>query len=193
MSETVDFWRGDFGRDYTKRNRVRWADRVPLLSHVVELTGATSFLDVGCNAGWNMQALRSINPELMMSGLDVNLDALKEAQAEGFDVSEGRADQAEEIFGHGAADLVVTSGVLIHIAPDDLVKSMKSIKDASKQWVLAIEYYAQEETEINYRGNAGRLWSRPYARFYEALGLSLVETGDASGYDSCQYWLMSKD
>lgn len=192
MSETVDFWKGEFGRDYTVRNRVKWAERVPFLNHIVELTGATSFLDVGCNAGWNMQALRSINQQFTMSGLDVNLDALKEAQAEGFDVVEGRADQAEELFGHGAADLVMSSGVLIHIHQDDLLKSMKSIKDASSRYVLAVEYYSPEEKEISYRGNAGRLWSRPYGQMYVAMGLSLVESGDASGYDQCMYWLLEK-
>jgi pseudaminic acid biosynthesis-associated methylase len=192
MSETSDWWKGDFGSEYQRRNIVTWENRVPFWEHIVELTQATSFLDVGCACGWNMLALRRINENFEMSGLDVNLDALREAQRSGLDVMEGTADKAEELFGHNAAQVVVTSGVLIHVAPADLVKTMKSIMDASSQYVVAVEYDSPEEVEVNYRGHAGRLWKRPFGKLYEAMGLSLVETGEAQGFDSCQYWLMER-
>ncbi len=135
-------------------------------------------------------ALRDINPDLMMSGVDVNADALAEAQ--GFDVLEGRADQVAELFGTGVADLVITSGVLIHIAPQDLKASMQAIVDVSAGYVLAIEYDSQEDREIEYRGNTGKLWARPFGKLYEELGLSLVEHGPATGYDQCHFWLLEK-
>ena len=192
MSETVEWWKGDFGAEYTKRNRVNWRDRVPFWEHIIEETNAQSFLDVGCNAGWNLQAIRSINSEYLMSGLDVNRGALEEATAAGFDVMEGRADQAAELFGPMAADLVVTSGVLIHIAPEDLTAAMKSIAEASAKYVLAIEYDAHEAAEVVYRGHTGRLWRRPYGKLYQDLGLTLVETGPAQGYVECNFWLLEK-
>lgn len=190
--ETVEFWRGDFGNDYGRRNKPDWRERVPLLTNILEQTGATSFLDVGTNAGFNLHALRSISEEYIMSGIDVNRQALDLAQAAGFDVEEGRADQVVEMFGEGAAELVITSGVLIHIAPDDLTAAMTAIRDASSHYVLAIEYDSDVEREINYRGNTGRLWARPFGKLYEALGMSLVEMGVANGYDSCNYFLMEK-
>jgi hypothetical protein len=127
-----------------------------------------------------------------MSGLDVNAQALAEALAAGLDVSEGRADQAVELFCRSAAELVVTSGVLIHIAPEDLTAAMQSIIDASSKYVLAVEYEADTAQEVEYRGYAGRLWKRPYGKLYEALGLSLVEFGPAAGFDQCTYWLLEK-
>lgn len=190
--ETVEFWKGDFGRDYTARNRVRYQDRIPLLTRIIETTGANSVLDVGCNAGWNMLALREINDEIAMSGVDVNQQALEEAANHGFDVIEGRADQVGELFSPGCADLVITSGVLIHIAPQDLSASMRAIVDASSAYVLAIEYDSANEREIEYRGNKGKLWARPFGRLYEQMGLSLVEHGPAEGYDQCHFWLMEK-
>jgi pseudaminic acid biosynthesis-associated methylase len=193
MSETVDFWRGDFGSEYLARNRVQWRDRVPFWRRIIETTGATSVLDVGCNAGWNLLALREVNPELMMSGVDVNQQALKEAAGHGFDVMESPADKIHELFAPGSCDLAVTSGVLIHIAPEDLRAAMQAIVDVSSQYVLAIEYDSGEEREIDYRGNTGKLWARPFGRLYEELGLSLVEHGTAEGFDQCTYFLLSKD
>jgi pseudaminic acid biosynthesis-associated methylase len=189
---TEEFWQGPFGTDYLARNRVDWKERVPFWQHIVELTGATSFLDIGTNAGWNLHALRSISPEFTMSGVDINIEALREAQAAGFDVAEVPAHAVVETFGPGAAELVVTSGVLIHIAPDDLPKTLAAIHDASSRYVLAIEYAGDVETEVEYRGNAGKLWRRPFGELYMQRGLSLVETGVAQGFRDCTYWLMEK-
>lgn len=190
---TIDFWAGEFGREYTNRQRVDYRDRIALLSHIIDHTGASTFLDVGTNEGHNLKALRDINHEYQMSGIDVNPDALAKASSAGFDVHLGRADEAVNLFGESAAELVITSGVLIHVAPEDLKASMAAIRDASSAYVLAIEYDSQNEREINYRGHAGKLWARPFGELYKALGLSLVETGTAEGYNDCTYWLLAKD
>lgn len=191
--QTEDFWRGEFGKQYTERNRVDYRARVPFWQYIVDATNATEFLDVGCNAGWNLRALRSINDQFGLSGVDVNVEALKEAQAEGFDVVESPADRVVEVFGPKAAQLTVTSGVLIHVAPLDLLRVMTAIRDVTSQYVLAVEYESDEEREIEYRGHGGKLWARPFGKLYEALGLSLVEYGQAEGFDRCTYWLMSRD
>lgn len=189
---TEEFWQGPFGTEYLARNRVDWKERVPFWQHIVELTSASSFLDVGTNAGWNLHALKSLNPDFTMSGVDINLDALQEAKAAGFDVELAPAHAVAELFGPGAAELVVTSGVLIHIAPDDLPKTLAALHDVSARYVLAIEYAGDVETEVEYRGNAGKLWRRPFGQLYMERGLSLVETGAAQGFRDCQYWLMEK-
>lgn len=193
MNDTVALWAGEFGDAYTERNNPNWRDRLPFWEHIIDLTNAQSFLDVGTNVGHNLQAIRSINAEYIMSGIDVNRAALDHAQAAGLDVVEGRADQVLELFGPQAANLVVTSGVLIHIAPEDLTPVMQSIIATSSQYVLAVEYDAQEEAVVEYRGHLDKLWRRPYGRLYEALGLSLVEFGErAQGYDQCAWWLLEK-
>ena len=147
---------------------------------------------LGCNAGWNMQALRTIDTKLAMSGVDINDHALDLAKAVGLDVEKVAAWDIAEHFGADVCDLVITSGVLIHVAPDDLQRTMKAIRDTTKRWVVAIEYDAPEETEVTYRGHAGKLWKRPYGELYKALGLALVEFGPAVGFDDCTYWLMEK-
>lgn len=188
------FWAGDFGNEYSDRNQVDWALRVPLLQRMIDQTGAESFLDVGCNAGWNLMALRKISPDFMMSGVDVNHQALLQAAAEGFDIinmpASAIADSDE--LGYGCAEMVITSGVLIHIPPSELGDVMSAIVKASSRYVLCIEYDAPAETMIEYRGHQHRLWKRPFGQLYEALGMSVLETGVAEGYVDCTYTLLDK-
>jgi len=191
-SDTKALWAGTFGDEYTDRNRVDWEKRMPFWQHIVDLTGARSFLDVGCNAGWNMRALRKIDPDYEMSGIDINRRALEQALRDGLDVHELPADELVKEFGTGAAELVVTSGVLIHVPPDDLPRTMAAILDVSQRWVLAIEYQAPETKEVEYRGSLGRLWKADFGQLYMDRGLSLVETGVADGFDRCHYWLLEK-
>ena len=194
MSETVEFWKGDFGRQYTERNRaVDWKARVPFWKHIADVTEAISFLEVGCNIGTNLKAIREVLPEVaIMSGVDVNRDALAMAQTSGFDVVECAAAEIGTIWLPESADIVFTSGVMIHVSPDELPATMQAIVDMAKTWVLAVEYADTQETEVEYRGHAGRLWRRPYGDLYQARGLSLEEQGEAQGFDACRYWLLRK-
>jgi spore coat polysaccharide biosynthesis protein SpsF len=188
------FWAGEFGAEYTARNQVDWSLRVPLLQRMIDQTGAETFLDVGCNAGWNLMALRKISPDFMMSGVDVNHQALLQAAAEGFDVINMPASaiaDADEL-GPECAQMVITSGVLIHIPPAELDAVMRSIVAASSRYVLCIEYEHPVEAMVEYRGHQHRLWKRPFGELYARLGMSVLETGVADGYVDCRYWLMEK-
>lgn len=187
-----DFWAGPDGTDYTKRNRVDWTLRLPFWQRILDATNAASFLEVGMNAGWNFEAIRKLAPEAVMSGVDLNEDALREALAKGLDVEVLAGDRVAEFFGAGACELSFTSGVLIHVPPEDLVQTMAAIRDVSSQYVLAVEYHSDYAQAIEYRGREGLLWKRDYGKLYVDMGLSLVETGAAEGFDDCRYYLLEK-
>jgi hypothetical protein len=90
---------------------------------------------------------------------------------------------------------VFTAGVLIHVPPVDLPETLVSIVNASKRWVLAIEYEAASEEPVPYRGHEERLWRRPFGLQYEAMGLEVEDRGQlgpGDGFDFTTYWLLRK-
>lgn len=184
-------WAGDFGSEYTRRNRVEWEKRVPFWRMMLQITQARSVLDVGCNAGWNLRAIRAIDKDIWGVGVDVNNRAVVEARTEGLDAVvipvSGIAIHFPAVF-----DIVCTSGVLIHVAPARLQEAMQNIVDASKRWVLAVEYESDKEEEVVYRGNTDRLWKRPFGKLYQAMGLEVMAQTDADGFDQCRAWLLQK-
>jgi pseudaminic acid biosynthesis-associated methylase len=186
------FLRGSFGSEYLKRNRVQWNLRVPFWDDIINWVEPQSVLEVGANAGWNLRAIKSIRSDIDLKGVDVNPDAIAEANAAGFDVEEMSALDVGSRW-PSEFDLVATCGVLIHISPDHIHQAMDSIIAASRQYVLAVEYASKVEEEVAYRGHAERLWRRPFASMYEDKGLILIEKGDAgNGFDRCEYALMRK-
>jgi pseudaminic acid biosynthesis-associated methylase len=189
---TEDFWSGSFGDTYTERNRVDWRQRIPFWESALDFMAPGTMLEVGCNAGWNLMAIQTVNPDVEVQGVDVNAKAVAEASANGCQAQQLTALGVAGMFIPKSMDCVFTAGVLIHIAPNDLEATMRAIVQTSGKYVLAIEYDAEMETEVEYRGHKGKLWKRPYGKLYENLGMTLLSTGVAGGFDDCTYWLMER-
>lgn len=190
----VELWKNDFGDAYHSRNRVRWRDRIPFFETIAKLTQARSAFEVGCGPGWNLSALHAVGLR-RVAGCDVNKNALDEAQQVGLGVYDMAAKDCATKYGNAVYDLVFTAGCLIHILPNELPATMAAIVRTSRRHVLAIEYAALEETEVEYRGQMGALWKRPYGQLYEAMGLKCTESGFLGrdrGFDDCHYWLLEK-
>lgn len=196
MNQQEQQWAGDFGDEYLARNQVKWEDRVPFWQRMLDITNCASFLEVGCNAGWNMQAIRKVNSDVAITGIDVNETALLKAAGEGFDVEKISATEIIETFGHDCARMVFTAGVLIHVPPDAIDDVMAQIAIAATDFVLAVEYASDKEEAIEYRGNVDMLWRRPYGEMYQALGFNLIESGELGESDGfgkdCTYFLLEK-
>lgn len=189
MATGLDLWAGEFGDEYTKRNQVDWRARIPFWRQVIERTGARSCFEVGCNAGWNLSAIREVAPHVTTCGTDINKAACEQAAVAGHIVFNNLDFTAIP----RKAELVFTAGVLIHIEPEHLEEMMKAIIDKSYRWVVAVEYSADKEKAIEYRGYKDKCWKRPYGYLYTELGLSLEDTTwPVVGFDRCRAWLLEK-
>lgn len=191
MGANVAFWQGTFGTDYTARNRVQWPARIPFWRGILDRTCARSICEVGTNAAWNLTAIKYADQFVQTYGCEVNPMAHAQAVRAGFrvalqDADTYLADKDREF------DVVATCGMLIHVAPADLTRTMDAIIKASANYVLAVEYAAEQEEEVLYRGYTDKLWRRPYGQLYEKLGLQLVAQWDAEGFDRCHAWLLRR-
>jgi hypothetical protein len=77
----------------------------------------------------------------------------------GFDAYDGTAQNPGR-----TADLVFTSGVLIHIPPDELLAACQGIYDAAERYIVCIEYFSADPEEKPYRGR--KLWKRDFGSFW---------------------------
>lgn len=195
MTNCAAEWAGAWGDNYTARNRVDWRSRVPFWRNILDVTGARSVYEVGCNAGFNLSAIKRAYPDVRAYGVEINRTAAVQASMAGHSSPFCRevVDALDRVIVSNLFDLACTAGVLIHIPPDRLRDFMEVLVEASADYVLAVEYAADKEEEVEYRGRAGMLWRRPYGRLYEEMGLKLVRTGDAGhAFDRCTYWLLKK-
>jgi len=171
-------WKGGFGREYTDRNtfdpetlenlyRKNYGVSRSELNRefLADIAQDASLLEVGCNTGNQLMMLRQMG-WTNLSGVEL--------QPYAAEILRGRLPDVAVELGSALAlphpalafDVVFTSGVLIHISPQDLPRALDEIYRVSKKYIWGLEYYAAEATEVKYRNHSGLLWKTDFARGY---------------------------
>ncbi len=162
-TEQEKFWAGEFGDEYSERNRGAHivASKTALYSRLCAHLTVTSVLELGCNIGLNLQALRWLLPSASLTGVEIN----EKAAAKARDIPNVQIHHGSifEFKPDRVWDLVFTSGVLIHINPDELPRVYDLMYKASGRYIAMIEYYNPKPVEVNYRGHSGKLFKRDFA------------------------------
>lgn len=173
------FWSNEFGDEYTERNNFdqnqldnlyldyfgisRTELNKEFLSH---LPKDTKILEVGCNTGMQLLNLKNNLNFTHLHGIDVSKTGLKVAKQNLPDASLIEASALDLPFKDNYFDLVFTSGVLIHIAPENLYKVIDEIYRTSKKYIWACEYFSEKQQEIEYRGNKNVLWKNDFLAIF---------------------------
>lgn len=197
MEHQLKIWESEFGKDYTNRNIVDWRIRLPAFKRILEGLSISRVLEVGCNRGHNLVALSEFLETSDLVGVDPNRHAVEIARSSSLKVGFLYGHAYDLPFKDRIFDLVFTAGVLIHIPLNNLPIALSEIYRVSKRYILAIEYFADEETVIHYHGHNDLLWKRNFLRHYQTQfpDLLLVRDGFLSfeeGFDRTHYWLFEK-
>ncbi|HVV85916.1 MAG TPA: pseudaminic acid biosynthesis-associated methylase [Kofleriaceae bacterium] len=189
-------WRSSFGQHYTDRNDVERPARITTWRRIVAGLDVRRALEVGCNVGWNLRYLTEAGVPAVW-GVEPQTYAIERAR---------RADPSLTIvpgtafslpFRDRCFDLSFTSGVLIHISPDDLGRALDELYRVTDRYLIAIEYDHPDEVEVSYRGHEGALWKRDHGaaiarRFPSLKKLKSGPLGAADGYDDCTYHVFER-
>jgi len=161
-------WGGEFGDKYTKRNKdlsnfeYKDGDRLSIVhSFFYDIPRDASILEIGCNSGNMVQILHDMG-FTNITGIDINKSAI-DTVSEKFPEYEFIHSSIELFQMRRTYDLVFTSGVLIHIHPDNLPKVIEKMKALSKKWIFGFEYHSLKEEAINYSLGC---WSRDYPNLF---------------------------
>lgn len=175
----MDFWSGNFGKEYTERTFFpdldEW-DKFLLGRYGIKKTQmfedfiglldkGIKILEVGCNTANQLRALQHLG-FTNLYGIELQWYAVEKAKSITKNINIIQCSGFDTPFKDQYFDLVMTNGVLIHIAPKDLPGFMNEIYRCTSKYILGFEYYADQFTSINYRENVDRLWKADYAKIY---------------------------
>lgn len=208
LSEQEKFWIGDFGDQYLARNTLaRAASRQINLERRIlrpNSVNPDSILEFGCNIGINLVALARLFPQARLTGYEINQGAARQCEAnlaalcqkDMYKISNKSLFDADE----KSHDFVLSSGLLIHIAPELLPLAYRKIYEAASKYICMMEYYNPTPLEVEYRGNRGKLWKRDFAGEFMRMysDVKLVDYGfiwrndPVSPEDDATWFLMEK-
>jgi len=182
-----DFWSGEFGRQYSDRNtwdieeydkfyQSEWGKTRTKMNNdfIGMLPKESKILEVGCNVGMQLQLLQKMGYQNLY-GIELQWYAVEKAKSmsKGINIIQGTGFDIP--FKDNYFDIVVTNGVLIHIAPERYDSIIREINRCSKKYIWGFEYYSPELRELLYRGNAGFLWKNDFSKVYTNICPCLIE------------------
>lgn len=177
-TEQIQEWSGEFGKQYTDRNFMTLDEMENLWignygftrSHMNEkflrnIPLDVKILEVGSNIGNQLLCLQK-------AGF-TNLYGI-ELQSYAVEISKRRTNNINIIQGSAFDipykdlyfDIVFTSGLLIHIAPQDISNVLDEIYRCSKQFIWGAEYYFDQYINVPYREKNALMWKGNFSKIY---------------------------
>lgn len=171
-------WSGEFGKEYTDRNLMSLdeLDQLYVDNYGVRrteinekfLTGLDTdrILEVGCNVGNQLILLKKMGYTNLW-GIELQSHAVEIARnrTRGINIVKGSAFDIP--YKNGFFDLVFTSGVLMHISPEEINGALDEIYRCTNRYIWGFEYYSSSGYQaVNYRGDSNLLWKTDFAKLF---------------------------
>jgi len=185
-TEQLKIWQSQFGEEYTERAKIDVNARTRTFRETLRGIDIHGVLEVGCGKGDNLAALTNLGYRAI--GVDPLQFAVDKAREAGLIVF--KSDCFRLQFLDSSFGLVLSCGMLMHVASDDLNRAVKELWRVSSQYLLVAEYYAAEETVIPYRGHDNFLFKRDYGFIGEIVRGGIW--GKSDGFDDLHWWLFNK-
>lgn len=205
MNKQLKFWTGEFGNAYWERNQVtpeKLRSGVKAYRRIFQGIKVESVLEVGSNIGVQLSVIRKLlKSKVKLYAVEPNKIAFS-LLTKNKDLALTRAYNCDAFhlpFKDHSVDLVFTSGVLIHISPDNLIHATREIVRVAKRYVLCIEFFSHEPEEKAYRGNRNVFFKRDFGAFYLDHFPELVPVNygffwqrDVPLFANANWWLFEK-
>jgi len=178
--EQREFWKGEFGNEYIERNKSieegnqLYKERTGISfeevfkTMLIDVDKQSKILEIGCNVGIKLTILQKLG-YTNLTGIEINDKAFDIAKQNNSKIDFIHTSIEDFDVKNEKYDLVFTSNVLIHFSPKNLEIVIKKMYDLTKTYIFGFEYYADELTEVVYRGHNEKLWKQNFPNVFKRL------------------------
>jgi spore coat polysaccharide biosynthesis protein SpsF len=203
VTEQEAFWAGEFGHDYSIRNRLEASEVAAntfLFSNAFnELPRFSRILELGANVGLNVASLQHLYPAAQIEAVEINENAASELRKL---LPKEFVHQMPllEFTSSASFDIVIVKGVLIHQNPNSLGAIYQRLSDLTANYLFIAEYYSPQPVEVEYRGHREKLFKRDFAgEFMQSFPeFGILKSGFAYhsdspyGHDDVTWFVMAR-
>ena len=182
-TEQENFWIGDFGDEYIKRNEGKESSEGRDYQYINQFSKIflnnriliNSAIEIGANIGINLDSLKILFPKCKTFGIEINKKAhsiLKNKHNSFL----GSIYQFEDDVQY---ELSFSRTVLIHQNEKYLKKFYEKLFNLSSKYILIDEYFSPNPVMVNYRKHDNKLFKRDFAKelWNQFPELKLVDYG----------------
>ena len=171
-------WADKFGQEYTDRNLKTPEERDAIWNRNIGVTRtqinqeflsslnrSMRILEVGANYGTQLVFLQRMGFKHLY-GIELQSYAVEKSKSMTNNINLIQGNIFDIPFKDRYFDLVFTSGVLIHIHPEDINGAMDEIHRCTRRFIWGYEYFSKSYQDILYRENKELLWKCNFSELY---------------------------
>jgi pseudaminic acid biosynthesis-associated methylase len=202
-NQQEDFWMNRITESYIRDNTI-FDESLGLkawekILYKVDKSNIDSYLDCGSNIGRNIRFLNQLLPSASANIIELAEEPYNTCTTQ-FKIDQSFLGPIKNASFQTQFDFVFSSGVLIHVHPDDLINSMQRMFSLSSRYVMMAEYFNRTPVMIDYHGESDKLFKRDFGKmFIENFDCKIVDYGflwgfefDNAGFDDVTYWVFEK-
>lgn len=178
-TDQMNKWESEFGKKYTNRNTITTDEMNIMYCRNIGITrtklneiflsdlNINRILEVGCNIGIQLIILSKMGYKNLY-GIELQEYAVDKSKeiTKGKDIHIIKGSAFDIPYKDTFFDFVFTSGLLIHISPNDINSVLKEIYRCSKKYIWGYEYYSDIYESIKYRGENNLLWKTDFVKLF---------------------------
>jgi spore coat polysaccharide biosynthesis protein SpsF len=165
----------------------------------IKIEQITNILECGSNIGRNINILNYEIPHANKSIIEISPIAFEQVITK-YKIENSFLGSILDSDFKTTFDLVFTSGVLIHISPENLLATTKKIYELSNRYILIAEYFSREPQMIEYRGENNKLFKQDFGKYMLTnFDLKVIDYDflwgvefDDAGFDDLTFWIFEK-
>jgi 2-polyprenyl-3-methyl-5-hydroxy-6-metoxy-1,4-benzoquinol methylase len=154
--ETQNHWKNTNDYSSSGYENFKLGRRKYLANRIVELK-PKSVLEIGCFGGYNLREINNLDPDIELTGFDINSNALAYAKNKlpKINTVNGSIYELSKYFEENQFDIVFTAGVLIHIPCFTNKVETENIRDISanisriaNQFIFHAEHHGESHYKL---------------------------------------------
>ncbi len=178
ITRQMEEWAGQFGKEYTDRNALSLDELQELYKgyfgitrlemnqkFIGKLDRDMRILEVGANIGNQLSMLQNMGFKNLY-GIELQPYAVELSKSRTKNINLIQGSALDIPFKDGYFDLVFTSGLLIHISPEDISRVLDEMHRCTCKYIWGIEYFAEEYTKVIYRDHDDLLWKTDFPKLF---------------------------
>lgn len=160
-----DYWRSENASEF-------WNDEWRKGKYIEELKKIIPFLkeikwqslhEIGCGNGKNLEFMLINIPGKVLSGTDINIKLLEEADKKTLRVDECDTEHLKLI---SSPDVIFSYEHLQHLHPEAFKNAVKAIKDTGAKYIFLYEGHMPDKTEGVIKSGEGGRWHHDYQKHF---------------------------
>lgn len=147
-------------------NSINHPHRDLIIEEIEKLQPLNDLTEIGCSCGPNIYRIKRAFPWMILSGIDINSNAIEKAQKDLFSFASFSLVDMRDMGVIGNSEIVLLDAVLMYTTPQEIQNISIQIANRADKAIIVVDWDDENIEGVIKNGH----WARNYIKLFEPYG-----------------------